>query len=691
MNRCGKVLFLISFLLPFLSLAQTQRVDSIKKALKNSVTESAKLNLLCDLSSELVDVNPDSAEFYALQAIEVSKKLSNKNAEATALRNLGWAVSKKGEPKEALPIYKQGLAVAKQANAKLIEGDIFRSIGVAYYHLSLYDSALANYFKALDLYKDIKNDIKIAQVMNNIGNVYYFTKRSDAAETFYTHALEKYKELNNEEGLSKQYGNLGLIYINNRDTLKAVEYSEKSLEYSLKTGNLAGIATSYVNLAYAYEINEQYDYALKAANRALEIRKQTGDKKGIATAIIMLGNIYFKEGDYKRAIEYLEQGDELAVELGLSSYHMEVLDYLSRSYLVLGEKKKAGELNKRFDELQDSIYNADFNARAAEMEAQYKTKEKDAQIQIQELSLKRRSIFLWAAAGFIVLLWVILGISYKAYLNKQKTNALLEKKNKEISHQKQEITDSINYAQTIQRAILPPEKLLQHYLPDSFVIFRPKDIVSGDFYWTLKLATADSGSQLVFFAAVDCTGHGVPGAFMSIIGHNSLNRAVKDFKLTHPADILDKLVELVTEALRAENQAEVKDGMDIALCCLDTEQMRLEYAGAYNPVYIVRQNQVLEYKADRQPIGSFENRKPFTNHHIQLQKGDCIYVFSDGVADQFGGDKGKKLGSKRLKEWLISVSHLPASQQHNRLKTDFGNWQGSLEQTDDVTLIGVRV
>lgn len=695
------ILYFLYVFISFSAQAQTSRIDSIRLALKSPADETVKLKLLCDLSFELVDVNPDSAEFYALRAVDLSKKQKNKKLEATALRNLGWSVSKKGESKESIPIYREGLAIAKQAEEKLIEGDIYRSLGVAHYHLSQYENALENYFHALDVYKEIKNDIKVAQVMNNIGNVYYFTKRSDAAETFYSQALEKYKKLNNEEGLAKQYGNLGLIYINNRDTLKAVEYSEKSLEYSIKIGNLSGIATSYVNLAYAYEIAEDYDKALKAANRALEIRQQIVDKKGVAIAISMLGNIYYKKADYKKAIEYLKQAKELTKEIGLTNYYQEILEYLGRSYLVNGNKREAEELFKRVDELEDSIYNIDFAERIAELETEYKTKEKDAQIQIQELSLKRRSTYLWAAAGFIVLLWVILGISYKAYLSKQKTNALLEKKNKEISHQKQEITDSINYAQTIQRAILPPEKLLQKYLPDSFVIFKPKDIVSGDFYWTLKTAavgsssqtlpTVAANSQLVFFAAVDCTGHGVPGAFMSIIGHNSLTRAVKDFKLTHPAEILDKLVELVTEALRAENQAEVKDGMDIALCCLDTEQMKLEYAGAYNPLYIIRKNEVLEFKADRQPIGSFEKRKPFTNHEIVLEKGDCIYVSSDGIADQFGGEKGKKLGSKRLKEWLVSVSHLPASEQYTRLKTDFENWQGNLEQTDDVTLIGVRV
>ncbi|MGE0637422.1 MAG: tetratricopeptide repeat protein [Bacteroidia bacterium] len=699
MKRCGSFLFCLFFFVPSLLLAQSFSADSIKIALAQAKTSEQKLVLLNKLSAVLSGLNPDSAEYYANRALALARRMENKKEEALALKHLGWALSKQGDDQKAIGFYREGAVIAKEINDKIAQGEIYRSIGAAQYHFAEYDSALANYFIALELFKAAKDTTRFAGVLNNIGTVYYFTRRDSLAAQYYTEALEIYKRTEDEIGLAKQYGNLGLLYIRAEDTFKAIEYSVKSLEYYLETNEQAGIATSYLNLGVAYEQADKFDKALENVNKSLEIRTKLGDKRGIAVATAMVANVFFESKQYSKAIEHYKIALPLCKEVKLKAYIFEMMNNMATSYKELGKYREAANLYPQLMSIKDSIYNIETSEQIsgleakykAEMEAQYETQKKDNEIklltqeaEIQNLSLKRRSTYLWAAAGFIILLWVILGISYNAYRSKQKTNAVLEKKNKEISRQKEEITDSINYAQTIQRAILPPEKLLQKYLPDSFVIFRPKDIVSGDFYWT-------ANSQLVYFAAVDCTGHGVPGAFMSIIGHNSLNRAVKDFKLTHPAEILDKLVELVTEALRAENQTEVKDGMDIALCCLDTQQMKLEYAGAYNPLYVIRKGEVLEYKADRQPIGAFEKRLPFTNHVIELQKDDCIYVFSDGVADQFGGEKGKKLGTKRLKEWLVAAAHLPASEQYTQLNTRLTQWQGTEEQTDDVTLIGVRV
>lgn len=721
MKRCGSFLFLLFLLLPFLVLAQSSRIDSLKAKNKSS-NDSELLNKISDA---YIGLNPDSAEAYAYKALELSRRQKNKRQEAEALKNLGMAVSKKGEEEEAIKIFREGVVFCKSSGEKSVEGDIYRLWGNAFYHQARYDSALTKYLTALTIFREIDNKIKMAGVLNNIGNVYYFISRGES-ESYYLQALEIYKKLNDTSGLAKQYGNLGLVYINKKDTEKAIEYSKKSLEYNLIRKDKIGIATSYINLGYAYEQAEKYELALENVKKSLELREQSGDKKGIAVSTTMLGKIYFSMKDYENGILHLEKGMQLSEKITLNIAALEELEILARAYYATGRLEDAQKLDAKILELREAEVEEKLLERIAELETEYKTKEKDAQLQIQDLSLKRRSLYLWGAAGFIALLWVILGISYNAYRNKQKTNSLLEKKNKEISHQKQEITDSINYAQTIQRAILPPEKLLQKYLPDSFVIFKPKDIVSGDFYWTAKATPPKPSPKgralpthslldgngdgnpppagelegVVFFAAVDCTGHGVPGAFMSIIGHNSLNRTVKDFKLIHPADILDKLVELVTEALRAENQTEVKDGMDIALCCLHIPspsergqgvRLRLEYAGAYNPLYIIRKGEVIEYKADRQPIGAFEKRLPFTNHVIELQNDDCIYVSSDGVADQFGGEKGKKLGTKRLKELLLSVAHLPAAEQYTQLTTYFTAWQGNEEQTDDITLIGVRV
>lgn len=270
----------------------------------------------------------------------------------------------------------------------------------------------------------------------------------------------------------------------------------------------------------------------------------------------------------------------------------------------------------------------------------------------------------------------------------QKRTRRIERQKEIIEARNKDITDSIRYAQRIQEAILPPMETVRAWLPDSFVLYKPKDIVSGDFYWMHQ-----AGNR-TYFAAVDCTGHGVPGAMVSVMGANGLNRCVKEFGLKHPHAILDKLAELVAENFETSNTA-VNDGMDLALCCLREEQgqLILEYAGANNPLWVIRKDaEVAEViRADKQPIGRYEHRKPYTNHEVKLSKGDTIYVFSDGYADQFGGEQQKKLKTKNFRELLLAMQDQPMPRQLHKLDAFFEDWKGELEQLDDVCVIGVRV
>jgi ligand-binding sensor domain-containing protein/serine phosphatase RsbU (regulator of sigma subunit) len=306
-----------------------------------------------------------------------------------------------------------------------------------------------------------------------------------------------------------------------------------------------------------------------------------------------------------------------------------------------------------------------------------------------------RTIWFYMAVGLF-----IAGIAYSYYtirranvqITRQKGEIeeqkdIIERKKDEIEKKNHEMLDSINYASTIQSAILPSDDLWYKLLPDSFVLFMPKDIVSGDFYWM-----ENRGSE-VFFAAVDCTGHGVPGALMSIIGANGLNQAVNEHRLMEPATILNYLSMSVNESLRkSERSNYVKDGMDLAICRLNLKTRMLKYAGAYNPLVIIRQGELIVIKADRIAIGSMDNTgKSFKDHEMQLEPGDCIYVFSDGYADQFGGPQGKKLKSRPMLDKLIEVSPLPMNLQHQRLHAFFMEWKGNLEQVDDICVIGVRV
>ena len=298
----------------------------------------------------------------------------------------------------------------------------------------------------------------------------------------------------------------------------------------------------------------------------------------------------------------------------------------------------------------------------------------------------------------------------------KKEKAILEQKveerTKEIKEQKEVIEEknrdimaSIKYAQRIQDAILPPGKIVKQFVEDSFILYKPKDIVSGDFYWI------EPKQNYIYFSAVDCTGHGVPGAFMSIVGHNGLNRALREYGLLRPSEILDKLNDIVAETLRQTENSNVKDGMDLALCAINKNTFQLEYAGANNPLYIVRKTNVLntsdnqkietdissngfylfEIKGNAQPIGAFEHRQNFTNHSFQLEKGDTIYVFSDGYADQFGGAKGKKFKYKPFKELLVSFQNLSLSEQKDVLDITNNEWRGNLEQIDDICIIGVKL
>ena len=249
-----------------------------------------------------------------------------------------------------------------------------------------------------------------------------------------------------------------------------------------------------------------------------------------------------------------------------------------------------------------------------------------------------------------------------------------------------DVTASIRYAKRLQDSILPPESAIKKYFPSSFVLFKPKDIVSGDFYWIGKIKNE------LMFAAVDCTGHGVPGAFMSLVGANGLNSAANDHKLSDPGLILDDLNKYSSEALNKNNDDSVRDGMDITLCSLNKKQMKLKFAGAYNPLYLIRDNELQIIKTDKFAIGSFKpGEKNFETIEIDVKKGDKIYIFSDGYADQFGGPRGKKFMYRQFKETLLSTIHESMENQKQLLDKRIESWRGSLEQIDDIVIFGVEV
>lgn len=286
------------------------------------------------------------------------------------------------------------------------------------------------------------------------------------------------------------------------------------------------------------------------------------------------------------------------------------------------------------------------------------------------------------------------GINERLEIQVQERTAQIANQKEEIEQQNKDILDSIRYAERIQRAILPSDKKFKSLLPESFVFFKPRDIVSGDFYWIESIMTTNENPRkLVVYATADCTGHGVPGAFVSIVGNNFLNLSKTSSDVNTPSDALDFLNQGINRSFNASSNDEmIRDGMDIALCALDLDQMKLQFAGAKNPLYLVRNSELITYKADKHPIGYVgDNSQNFSNQEIDLQKGDILYTFSDGFADQFGGESGKKYKYKNFKEFLVSIAHLPMDEQKQKLVNEFETWKDGYEQLDDVLVIGVRI
>jgi serine phosphatase RsbU (regulator of sigma subunit) len=401
-----------------------------------------------------------------------------------------------------------------------------------------------------------------------------------------------------------------------------------------------------------------------------------------------------KKGFFKRLKEKREK-KELEDKNGILENKEESLNQIGAEVDSLRILEKEHEASVRLEELELIQKDKDIMDHIMSIIAHLEIEEHERmEIQLTKANQQSRSIK-YVVAAFCVLVTLLLMVAAYVIFSYVKRNNAYKKAlrlaKEETENKNKEVMDSIQYAQRIQNAILPDSKKIESCIPNSFILFEPKDIVAGDFYWMMKM------NDTVLLAVADCTGHGVPGAMVSVVCHNALNRSVREFGFTNPSKILDKARDLVVETLDAGDM-KVSDGMDIALCSINTKTNVIEYAGANNALYLIKNKTIHEVKADKQPVGRYSNSKPFTNHVIQLEKGDHLYLFTDGFADQFGGEHlpngkpgGKKFKYKPFKELLVKTSENTTVIQKNKIADAFEKWRGSQEQIDDVCIIGVRL
>jgi len=427
---------------------------------------------------------------------------------------------------------------------------------------------------------------------------------------------------------------------------------------------------------------------------ANELNKKNNKIYNLAEGHNGLAECFLAIQNYTNAIENAQKALDISLENKFNKITADSYEKLARAYSKTNEYNKAYNYMSLYTEAKDSSYNEINAQQINEMSAKYEFEKKEFQIKSLESEKSLSAQKLEQEKRFklyLILFLIVIAIFSLSLIRnirlKKKTNQSLTDAYQQIEIKNKDITDSINYSKRIQNAILPSEALKFALFKDIFISFHPKDIVSGDFYWY----TEKNGVKLI--AACDCTGHGVPGALMSMIGTNFLNQIVNEKEITTPDLILKQLNFEIKKALKQDDiTLETKDGMDIALVTLN-KQNELEYAGANRPLWIVRENELIEIKANKFSIGGLQHEiEPlFEKHLFQTQPNDCIYIFTDGFVDQFGGDLGKKFMSKKLKETLLQINSLPMDKQSEQLKNIFISWKGKHEQIDDVLVIGFRI
>ncbi len=606
---------------------------------------NAECERLLNTAQDVYASNPDSSYQLSVEAERIATQINDRNSLALANAYIGRYFLLKSELEEA--------------NQKLLRAQ--------------------SYYREADDKKGLAYVLKLRSILlDRIGN-------PTESMAMLEEAIVMYRSVNDTAGITASLLNVTLDYIESEAFDKA----------ELALSEIAQLKPSAVNTFYLHQnrgtlliAQKKYAEAVKELQLAHDISISNKMIDSEATVLKLIGTAHFLNNDLLAAEEALLASKAIAEKNNLDHELVETYEELIKLYEAQGKYKESFYFLKQQNEIKSKILNIEKINRISFLEKKLAVSEKEKEVQSAR-SKTQKLTYVVIGIAILLLLSIYMFLKTRSLKNKiSLQHNKLEEKNIIIEEKNKDITDSIHYAKRIQEAMMPAQEQIEQVLPNSFVFYRPKDIVSGDFYWMERF-----GKQ-TFVAAVDCTGHGVPGAFMSIVGSNLLNQAVNEHGITQPAAILNSIRKNLIKKLRKSNDdSSIKDGMDASLIAINEDERILEYAGAYNPLWLIRNGELIEIKADKTPIGInvYDQEKPFTNHRIELQKGDMIYLFSDGFADQFGGEHGKKYKYKQLQNKLISIHNLSLKGQQSELEAEFNSWKGELEQVDDVLIIGIRL
>lgn len=643
------------------SYAQLMNIDSCLTVLKTAKDDTNKVLLLDAIAWEISYSSLQKGIDYSNQAYDLAKKLNYERSYARIFNTQAAIYTDMAEIPKALDLCLEGLKYAKKHNQQRSQVSLYNSLGNIYSKRKDNQKSLYYYLQSVAVSKICQPDILPVAPYGNIVGIYTGRKMLDSAMYYANLCLDYNLKHKNVDRLSNNYISLSEIYYELKDGEKCLKAAEDAVNASIAINDDYTLAHCYIQLSNAHYLNKNLKLSIDALDKATICVKKTGDIPALET-IAEYYSLYYEElGDFKNSLKYF----------------------------------------KEYKMYRDSALNDESIQQEKNAEAKYENEKKQREIEllgekqkVNEAENQKKKIYLSAALLGIIILGFVLVILYRNNVLKQKTNSNLEAFNKEINHQKElvevknkEITDSINYAKRIQQSILTSDNYFKKHTTDFFILFKPKDIVSGDFYWAL------SHEHKFMVMTADCTGHGVPGAMMSMMGINFLNEIVNEKGVSNPSEILNQLRTDIIKALNPEGSViETKDGMDCCLCSFDFKAMKLTYSNANNNFYIIRGQELIVSKSNKMPVGAGHSVNiPFEQYEMDIQKGDLVITLTDGYADQFGGQKGKKFKYKQLEELLFSNAHLPLKDIKTKLNDSIEYWRGDLEQVDDICVIGIKI
>jgi serine phosphatase RsbU (regulator of sigma subunit) len=669
-------------------------MDTLEMQLKKASTDKAKCDIMNESALYIINKDPDRASEFANKAKALAIEIKYKDGEGFAIYNLGNVAFYQDEYEAGLKLFDDAEKIFQATKNNKGMGYVESTRGEIQTYEGNYSDALTSLFSGLKYFETAKDPVGLARSNINIGLIHYYQKNYAEALKYFNQALLTADEVRKGDASL----DIGKVYVDQDNYAQAKKYLETANEIGQKNQDNYIIADCMYLLARTDVFYGNKAVAEKKFLKALEINEELENFSGISACCNQLGSLYLGSTRIEEAIKYFRQAFAVSGQKGIKEETKHACLGLSNSFNYQKMYDSAYFYLKQNNKINEELLSEETSKKLAELEASLAAQKREAEVEAErKVQHLVKMVIIFSGIALVLVMVAISWILYNRNKLKQKANQKLAAINKEIEHQRdiieekhKEITDSINYAERIQRSMLASKSVLDQQLGGEnayFILFKPKDVVSGDFYWASMLTNGT-------FAMVtaDSTGHGVPGAIMSMLNMNSLKEAVKE-NLTQPADILNYTRKIIINTLANDGSAEGgKDGMDCCMVVYDLPNKKLSFAAANNPVWIVRGTDVLEYKSDKMPVGKHDRQDvPFHQHQVELQTGDVVYTLTDGFPDQFGGEKGKKFMSKNLREFLMAHAQLPMQEQKRLLDKTFKDWVGNLEQVDDVTIIGVRV